>query len=94
MTTKKTTELTENWTRTAKEMVSQSRKWAETARGMTLGPWQGMFASNDSLAAAVRPWFEMTHAAHDRWLDLWETQTHAAIDATCRLTETVQEPKH
>ena len=49
MTTKKTTELTENWTRTAKEMVTQSRKWAETARGMTLGPLQGMFASNDSI---------------------------------------------
>lgn len=93
MTKKQTNELAEGWAQAAKEMVSQSRKWAETYRGMTMGPMQGVFATNDTFAAAARPWFEMTYAAHDRWLDMWESQTHAAIDATCRLTENIPQPK-
>ncbi len=77
--------LQENWAETMKELVSQSKEQALTLRGLTLGPGQGLFESNDTMAAAARPWFEMTRTTHDRWLEIWEGQSNAAIDNICRL---------
>ena len=87
MTGMDTTNFIQGWAKAAKDMVTQSKSWATTCRGMTMGPWQGLFATNETLAAAARPWFETTSAAHDQMLDMWERQTHAMIDATCQMTD-------
>ncbi len=83
------TTFTKGWAKAAKEMVSQSKSWAVTSRDLVMGPWQGMMSSNETMAAAARPWFDMTTEAHDRWLQMWESQAHAAIDVTLEMAQNV-----
>ena len=65
-----------------KQFVTNTRTWATTMRDATWAPWLSVVEQNDTLANSVRPFVEMTRTAHDRWLDLYETQSHEMIDRT------------
>lgn len=72
--------FTNDYTNNAREMITQTRRWAVTMRGIALGPWQGAFSHSKALQDASNPWFDVITTAHDQWLDLWEAQANAALD--------------
>ena len=80
--TKDKTNGTNDLIAATKQFVTNTRTWATTMRDATWAPWLSMVEHNESLATTVRPWVEMTRSAHDRWLDLYETQSHEMIDRT------------
>jgi hypothetical protein len=80
--TKEKTEMTHDIITATKQFVTNTRTWATTMRDATWAPWLSMVEHNDTLAQSVRPWVDMTRTAHDRWLDLYETQSHEMIDRT------------
>jgi len=77
---------TQDWNKTTREMVSQTRRWAVTMRGMTLGPWAGLFAHSEVLRTTTSPWFDVVTTTHDQLLDLWEAQVNAALDGASLFT--------
>ena len=79
MTPNMNTFATENWAKTSRELISQTRSLAVTMRGITLGTWQG-FNNLGPINENAQPWTEMVTAAHEHWLDLWENQANALID--------------
>jgi len=89
-TTTTTTMMTpETWATTSRELVSQTRRWAETVRGMSMNAWQGVLAPT-GLAESAKPMVEMVTTAHNQALDLWEASAKALIDQTVKLTERVE----
>ncbi len=72
---------------TSRELVTQTRRWAVTMRGMTLGPWQGLMANSSHLQQSATGWFDMVNQAHDSMLEQWEMQAHATIDQVAKLTD-------
>ena len=64
----------------SKDLVTKSRHWATTVRDMTWQPWLGLIERNEPVASMWRPVWDMTRTAHDRWLELYETQAHEMID--------------
>jgi hypothetical protein len=90
MTTNTTTTLNpETWANTSREMVTQTRRWAETVRGMSINAFQGILAPT-GLAESTKPVIDMMTSAHNQALDLWETSAKAIIDQTAKLTERVE----
>lgn len=76
----------DNNTQNAREMITQTRRWAVTMRGIALGPWQGALSHSKALQGASNPWFDVFTTAHDQWLDLWEAQANAALDGASIFT--------
>ena len=83
MTTKQETKHTVNhldMIHVTKDFVSQSRTWATNVREAILSPWIGFYGENEITSSLFIPWVNMTRAAHDRWLDMYETQTNEVLD--------------
>ena len=87
-TTKKTTQ--NQMVEASKGLVTQSRTWATTVREAMWEPWLHAGQDNQMMSVMVDPWLEMTRAAHDRWLDVYETQAHEMIDRSQTMMAQVQ----
>lgn len=87
VSTSKTSGYSDDYTSNAREMISQTRRWVETMRGITFGPWQGAFSNSKMLGDATNPWFQVMTSAHDQWLDLWEAQANAVLDSASLLRD-------
>ena len=74
----------------SKGLVTQSRTWATTVREAMWEPWRNAGQDNQMMAVMVDPWLNMTRAAHDRWLDMYETQAHEMIDRGQTVMEQMQ----
>jgi lysophospholipase L1-like esterase len=81
-TNKETKRHTDDMVSATKQFVTNTRTWATTVRDASWAPFISMVEQNEHMASTFRPWIDMTRTAHDRWLDLYETQTHEMIDRT------------
>lgn len=75
------------WAKTSREMVTQTRRWAETMRGATLGSMRGVAVNSEVMQETTAPVLDAIITTHDRWLDMWESSAHTAIDQTAKLAE-------
>ena len=64
----------------SKTFVTQTRTLAHTLREAMWAPWIGAVEENEVATMWVTPWVNMTRAAHDRWLDMYETNVHSIIE--------------
>jgi len=71
-----------DWTNMSKDWVTKSRTMATTIRDASLAPMLNMAENNEAAASMMRPWIEMTRSAHDKMLDLYESNSHQMIDRT------------
>lgn len=74
-----------------KGLVTQSRTWAISMREAMLAPWSGATESNEIASMMMTPWLSMTRMAHDRWLDIYETQTTEMIERTASFMKQVNQ---
>jgi hypothetical protein len=94
MTTKqeRKNEMThDNIIQASKQWVTQTRTWATTLREAMLTPWEGIYRENEITNVMFTPWLTMTRAAHDRWLDMYETQAHQMIERTHTMFNQIQQ---
>lgn len=87
MKTKGLPSFNEDYTENAREMITQTRRWAITMRGIAFGPWQGALSHSKAIKDASNPWFDVFTTAHDQWLDLWEAQANAALEGASFFTK-------
>lgn len=81
---------TENWAATSHELVTQTRKWAVTMRGMSIGSMKGMLAAAPAVHEATTTMLDTATKTHDQFLELWETSAHSAIDQAAKLTDNMK----
>ena len=77
---KKTDMLQNEMINASKQWVSQTRNWATTMREAMLTPWEGFYRENEITNMMFGPWVSMTRVAHDRWLDMFETQVNEVLE--------------
>ena len=64
----------------SKTFVTQTRTLATTMREAAWAPWIGAIEENEVATMWFTPWVNMTRVAHDRWLDMYETNAHTIIE--------------
>ena len=82
MTNEKKTNGTLDMVKAGKQFVTNTRTWATTVRDTAWAPMLTALDHNEALATTMKPVVEMTRTAHDRWLELYESQSHEMIDRT------------
>jgi hypothetical protein len=45
-----------------------------------LTPWEDFYKENEITNMVFGPWVSMTRVAHDRWLDMFETQAAEVLE--------------
>jgi hypothetical protein len=80
----------ESWTATSHELVTQTRKWAVTMRGLSIGSMKGLLASTPAFGEATTTMLDSATKSHDTFLELWESSAHAAIDQATKLTDNMK----
>jgi hypothetical protein len=80
----------EGWAQNSHEIVSQTRKWAETLRGISVGSVRGVVSSSQELQESTVPFFDMVSKSHDQMLDMWENGAHAFIDQATKMSSTTK----
>ena len=74
----------------SKRFVTESRSWAVTLREAWLAPWEKTSETNELASMMVTPWVQATRMTHDKMLEVFETQSHQALDRTREWVEQVE----
>lgn len=88
---KKTVMAHNDMTDVSKHWVNQTRTWATSMREAFLTPWEGIYREHEVTNMMFGPWINMTRAAHDRWLDMFETQTTEMIERSTTIMKQIQQ---
>lgn len=75
----------------SKHWVNQTRTWATSVREAFLTPWEGFYKENEMTNMVFSPWVNMTRVAHERWLDMYETQTTEIIERSTTVMKQIQQ---